>query len=123
MSTRRGFLALIGGSLVSGTVVAASTNAKPVLLLPPTLSFTPTPAMPGPSEMFYPLCAGHESDMHALAHIKQMMPWEPFYDWLEGGLRGARHYNGRSQDVMAEIVDAAIAKHGSIIAARRAGAL
>jgi len=117
VSGRRGFFALVGGAAVSGLVTLRSSAARPTLILPPALvRDTPIPAA-------YPLLAGHPSQMHAMLHIKGMVPHDVFLDWLESGLRGARLYNGRSEAETERRVEAAAREHGSIIDAMRAGAL
>ena len=121
MNGRRGFLALVSGATVTGSVLFRKATAAPMLILP-SADLIASPAE-RPRALFYPLLATHESDVHALAHIRQMMPEEAFHDWLEGGLRSACFYNRRDEATLERIVDAAVAKHGSIIAAKRAGDL
>lgn len=121
--TRRGFLALIGGSLasggafISGTVHRAKAAEVPTLLLPPSMSLV----LPEPRSR--PLLEVHETQMRAILHVKKMLPDSTFAEWLEGGLRQARFYAGRDTATMERIVEAAVEKHGSIIAAMRAGAI
>ena len=52
-----------------------------------------------------------------------MVPVGPYLNWLEGGLRVAQMYNGRDEATMDRVITEAKRKHGSIMAAMRAGAI
>ena len=121
MNGRRGFLALVSGATVSGCVLFRKAAAAPTLILP-SATVIPAPAE-RPRTFFYPLLSTHESDVHALAHIRAKVPLEVFQDFLEGGLRNAKFYNGRDEATLERVVDAAVERYGSISAARWAGAL
>jgi len=73
--------------------------------------------------MAQPLLAGHQTQMHAMLHIKGMVPHDYFLEWLEGGLRTARMFNGRDAAEMERRVETATREHGSIIGAIRSGDL
>lgn len=89
MSGRRGFFTLVGGAAVTGLVTLRSSAARPTLIMSPALVVdTPIPAA-------YPLLVGYETEMHAMLHIKGMVPHDYFLEWLEGGLRTARMFKGR----------------------------
>ncbi len=122
--SRRGFLALVGGSLAAGGALVTGTvrranAATPGLRLPPALEVPP--ATTGPAAG--PLLARHDSEMQALIHVKRQMPEAAWRDWLEGGLRQADLYGGRDGAALERSIDAAVARHGSLVAAMRAGAL
>ncbi len=85
MSGRRGFLAVVGGSRVSGAIMRRA-EAKPTLILPPSAPLIETASVGG----IYPLLAAEQSQMHAFIRIKGAMPDDLFLDWLEGGLRMAK---------------------------------
>ena len=125
--SRRSFIAVIGssllagGSLIIGAVQHAKDASTPTLLLPSSTPIQPRERRPAP--MFYPLLSTHPSEAHAIAHIKAMIPQELFHAMLEGGLRQARTFRGRDSATMECVIEAAVEKHGGIIAAMRAGAL
>jgi len=97
VSGRRGFFALVGGAAVTGLVTLRQSAARPTLIMPAALVLdAPVPAA-------YPLLAGHETEMHAMLHIKGMIPHDYFLHWLEGGLRSARMFNGRSEATMERL--------------------
>jgi len=97
VSGRRGFFALVGGAAVSGLVTLRQSAARPTLIMPPALAVdTPIPAA-------CPLLAGHESQIHAMLHIKGMVPDDYFLEWLEGGLRTARMFKGRDEATMERL--------------------
>jgi len=96
---RRGFMAIVGGAAVTGLVTLRSSAARPTLIMPSALVVdTPIPAA-------YPLLAGHESQMHAMLHIKGMVPHDYFLEWLEGGLRTARMFKGRDEATMERLFE------------------
>jgi len=99
MSGRRGFFALVGGAAVSGLVTLRQFAVKPTLIMPAALVTDP---LPTPASA-YPLLAGHETQMHAMLHIKKMVPHDYFLDWLEGGLRTARMFKGRDEATMERL--------------------
>jgi len=82
MNPRRGFLALVGGSLLSGSVLHNVSAQAPSLVLPPSLGLVP-------ARSARPLVAAHKSEMHAIIHVKQALPPEDFDVWLSVGLRMA----------------------------------
>ena len=78
-STRRGFLALIGGAgAATGSVLVRKAAAAPTLILPPEFtssSASAAPASPSPAET------------DAIHAVKAGLSHAMFLDWLEGGLR------------------------------------
>ena len=96
MSGRRGFFAVVGGAAVSGLVTLRPSAAWPTLIMPPALVLDP-PAVPAGA---YPLLALHPTEMHAALHVRGLVPSDYFKDWLEGGLRVARWFDGRSEAEM-----------------------
>ena len=111
---RRGFLAYVGNAFISGSIVRAANATTPTLILPPgAVDLRP-----------HPLLWAEKTQMHAMLRVKAHLPAILFQDWLEGGLRQARPYEeGPSSAEAEQQAGAAVAKHGSIIAAIRAGAL
>ena len=109
MNARRGFLALVGGLAVGGPVISRASFAQPTLILPPGPTILPTPI---PAE---PLLT--------LQHIQQSVPEDAFKSWMFLGLRLAKQYGGRDEQAVQAAIEGAVAKHGSIIAAMRAGAI
>jgi len=99
VSGRRGFFALVGGAAVSGLVTLRPSAARPTLIMPPALVVDP----PTISASAYPLLASHPSQMHAMLHIKGMVPHDYFLEWLEGGLRTARMFKGRDEATMERL--------------------
>ncbi len=94
MSGRRGFLALVGGAVLTGPTTRQWGISRPTLVFPQTPTLAPSPSVgliePG-NPTGYPLLdavlARGESQMHAFIHVKGGLPDEVFFDWLEGGLR------------------------------------
>jgi hypothetical protein len=92
MSTRRGFLAFLGGSAVTGLVAHRASAASPTLILPPGLitdaaDFAPLErgvptAWPGLNAY---LSLGN-SPGDAIIDIKRGMSQSQFAVWLEYGL-------------------------------------
>ncbi len=119
MSTRRGFFAFIGNAAVTGLVAHRASATAPTLILPPAGLVEPATAIPAA----FPLQAAQPSQMDALLHVKRMTPQEFYFHWLEGGLRGAKRYNGQTEEETEARIEAAMAEHGSLIAAMRAGAI
>ena len=113
-SPRRGFLAYVGSALVSGSIARAASATTPTLILPPgAVDLRP-----------HPLLWAEETQMHAVLRVKAHLPATLFQDWLEGGLRQARSYEaGYDHAAENRRIRAAVAKHGSIIAAFQAAAL
>ena len=69
------------------------------------------------------MLAAEKSEMHAVVRVKAMVYEEAYRDWLEGGLRMAHRYRGRSQAEMGHAIRLALAEHGSLVEAYRVGAL
>ena len=111
---RRGFLAFVGGALVSGSITRATAGTAPTLILPPTAAAAPS----------WQLLAAERSDMDAILRVGIHLPRDLHRDWLEAGLRQARPFEAGYDEAAAErrIMDA-VRKHGSMIDAVRAGAL
>ena len=105
MSGRRGFLAVVGSTMVAGIAGWSTTARHPTLLMPtramPRLA-DPSPPRAGLSTMQqtakglitaqalparYPLLAAQETQMHAFINVRSELPDEFFLDWLEGGLQ------------------------------------
>ncbi len=79
MSTRRGFLALVGGAgAVTGSVLFRKAAVRPTLILPPEFTSSSTSAAPTPPT---------PAEMDAIHSVKAGLPHAMFLDWLEGGLR------------------------------------
>ncbi len=105
MNGRRGFLAIVGGTMVSGVAGWSKTAEHPRLLLParivqpiadqpahrPGLSPMQQTARglvtPGSTLADYPLLSRQETHMHAFITVAGGLPQDLFLDWLEGGLR------------------------------------
>lgn len=94
MSTRRSFMAFLGGASVSGIATTQASATAPRLILPPDFVASAPTTSVGDA---YPLLTRCETQMHAFIKAKQYMPSLVFLDWLEGGLRVARLYNGRTE--------------------------
>ena len=111
---RRGFLAFVGGALVSGSITRATAGTAPTLILPPATT----------AARAWPLLAAERSDMDAILRVGIHLPRDLHRDWLEAGLRQARPFEAGYDETAAErrIMDA-VRKHGSMIDAVRAGAL
>jgi hypothetical protein len=116
--TRRGFLALVGGSLLSGSVLRGATAATPTLLLPPSLMPAAT-ARP----LLDAILSQGGSQMDAIIQCGLRMPKPAFLDWLEGGLQRSMLFDPPDRAAREREIAAAVAVHGSIVAASRAGAL
>ena len=115
MSPRRGFLALVGGAVFNGAVLRPAGAVQPALILPPSASLASA----------RPLLADHRCQMDAFLEIGQHVPKGMFLDWLENGLQLAERHRRSPANLAREEkrIEAAVAKHGSIIAAMRADAL
>jgi hypothetical protein len=118
MNPRRGFLALVGGSLLSGAVRCQVRAKEPMLVLPLGL----VPAAPARPLLDAELARG-ESKMEVILSIGQRMPKPAFLDWLEDGLQRSMLFDLPDLAARERKIAAAVAKHGSLIAAVRAGAL
>ena len=115
MNARRGFLALVGGAVFNGAVLRPAGAIQPTLILPPSAAL-PTAR---------PLLDAHRCQMDAFLEIGRHVPKGVFLDWLENGLQLAERHRRSPADLAREEarIEAAVAKHGSIIAAMRAGAI
>ena len=79
-NTRRGFLALVGGTgAFTGSVLFRKAAAAPTLILPPEMVATDAeqPVQAQPSE----------PEMQAVLDVKSGLSHAMFVDWLESGLR------------------------------------
>ena len=115
MNARRGFLAIVGGSVFNGAVMRSVGAEQPTLILPPCA------LLPGA----WPLLDASRSPMEASLEVASRVPKGLFFDWLENGLQLAERH-GRSPAALASEerrIEAAVIQHGSIIAAMRAGAI
>lgn len=83
MGPRRGFLALVGGSLLSASVLSRASAGAPTLILPPKLDLTP---MAQTRWTTPPLLARFPSEMHAICHVKNNVDPEIFQLWTNIGL-------------------------------------
>ena len=114
MNARRGFLAFVGGALVSGSITRATAGTAPTLILPPAAAAAPS----------WPLLMAERSDMEAFLRVSLHMPRDLYRDWLEAGLRQARPFEaGYDQAAEERRIRRAVRAHGSLIDAVRAGAL
>jgi len=118
MTPRRGFLALIGGTAVSGAVQHQARAKSPTLVLPP--GFTPV-ARARP--LLGAMLARGESQMDAILSIGARVPKPAFLDWLEDGLQRSLLFSEPDHAAREREIETAVAKHGSIVEAMRAGAL
>ena len=123
MSTRRDFLGFLGNACFVGGIVTKEGINRPTLMLPhwikPVLTKEPPVACP----TRHPLLAAAGNQANAVMEIRTALPDNVFLDFLEGGLRNARLFNGRDEAMMDRVTETAVEKHGSIVAAMRAGAL
>ena len=115
---RRGFLALFGGALLSGGVQRSVSAETPTLILPSSLVSAP-PARP----LLAALLAGGRSQMQAIIAIGRRLPKERFLDWLEDGLQRSLLFPAPDDEADQRRLTAAVANHGSMVAAIQAGAL
>jgi hypothetical protein len=118
MSKRRNFLALVGGTMFSGNVQQRASAATPTLVLPPRL-VAAAPARP----LLDAMRARGESQMDVFISIGERMPKQAYLDWLEDGLQRSMLFDPPDEAAREREIDAAVKKHGSIVAAVRAGAI
>ena len=123
MNGRRDFLGFLGNACFVGSVIQKEGISRPALALPKWSTPVLTREPPVASPTLHPLLTAAGSQANAMMQIRAGVPDSLFFDFLEGGLRNARFYDGRDEATLERIVDAAVAQHGSISAARRAGAL
>ena len=123
MSTRRDFLGFLGNACFVGSVLRKEGISRPTLALPRWMDPVLTREPPIASSAQHPLLAGAGSQANAVMQIRTGLPDDYFLDFLEGGLRSARTFRGRDEATMEGAIEAAVEKHGSIIAAMRAGEL
>ena len=123
MSTRRDFLGFLGNVCFVGGVVYKEGLGRPALALPKWITpvLTREPAVPDP--ILHPLLTAAGSQANAMMQIRAGLPDSYFLEMLEGNLRSAKFFAGRDDAVVGAQVKEAVAGYGSIIAARRAGAL
>ena len=123
MSTRRDFLGFLGNIAFVGPIVEMAGISRPALAmpmyLPPILTKEPSAADP----VLHPLLTAAGSQANAMMQIRAGLPDSYFLEMLEGNLRAARTFRGRDEATLGAEVEAAVRRHGSIIAAMRAGAL
>ena len=115
MNARRGFLAMIGSSVFSGAVLRSVGAVQPTLILP----------APSSLPVARPLLNACRTQMDAFLEVGRHVPKDMFLDWLENGLQLAERHRRSPVDLVREEerIEAAVARHGSIIAAMRAGAI
>lgn len=123
-SPRRGFLALVGAAAVTGPVLFRKAIANPTLILPPSTALVDVPGIvpgltAGVTHAEYPLLSHYASEMSAICRIKRDTTDDTFRNWLEVGLHAAK----AQAPQRAAAMDRALAEHGSIVEALRAGAL
>ena len=82
MNPRRGFLAMVGGSMLSGLTLSRASATTPTLILPTKLDLVPTGGR-------YPLPAAFPTEMQAILNVKGAVPADDFQLWLSIGLRMA----------------------------------
>ena len=109
MNPRRSFLALVGGLAIGGPVTSRAGFARPTLILPP-----------GPTIMSAPVGA---EPILTLQHIRRSVPEDALKSWMFLGLRLAKLYGGRDEQVVQTAIEAAVERHGGILAAMKAGAI
>lgn len=115
MGTRRHFLALVGGSAFTGAALQSPSAARATLILPRAAALSSA----------RPLLDAHRCQMDAYLEVARHAPHDMFLDWIESGLQLAQRHRRAPADLQREEdrIEAAVFKHGSIIAAMRAGAL
>ena len=123
MSTRRDFLGFLGNACFVGSVVRKEGISRPALALPRWVDPVLTREPPIASPTQHPLLTAAGNQANAVMQIRAGLPDDYFLDFLEGGLRNACMFKGRDEATMEGVIEAAVKKHGSIIAAMRAGAL
>ena len=123
MSTRRDFLGFLGNVCFVGSVIHKEGISRPALALPrwttPVLTRNPPVADP----VLHPLLTAAGSQANAMMQIRAGLPDSYFLEMLEGNQRSAKFFAGRDEATVGAQVEAAVARYGSIIAARKAGAL
>ena len=90
MNPRRGFLAMVGGSMLSGLTLSRASATTPTLILPTKLDLAP----PGGH---YPLPAAFPTEMKVILHVKDALPSDDFQLWLSVGLSMAETAERRRQ--------------------------
>ncbi len=94
MNGRRGFLALVGGTVLTGPTTRQWGISRPTLVFPQVSTLVPSPdaalldpGVPTGKPLLDALLASGRSQMHAFVDVKAGLPDDLFFDWLEGGLR------------------------------------
>jgi hypothetical protein len=123
MSTRRDFLGFVDNVCFIGDFVRKEGITRPALAFPRWVTPVLTKEPPVASPTLHPLLTSAGNQANAVMKIRAGLTDERFLDFLEGGLRSARLFNGRDEATMDGVIDAALEKHGSLIAAMRAGAI